>query len=213
MKDRFGKPAALPATTAKPRAKPLKRPSQARAIFTVEVLYEAFVRIWRRDGWAALTTRAVALEAGFAVGTLYDYFPSKEAMLSGYVRHGIEALLQRIDHQVVQANDLGWEARIRLLVKLTYAMTDSFSPELLRLEYQIAEAKHHQRFYQELCGKWCEAFAACGDIPTPPSRPMVEAWAVMVWGGLRYGLTAQLCPEQWALLQEEAGALMCARVR
>ena len=68
-------------------AKPLKRPSQRRAKFTVQAIYEAFVRIWQRDGAQAATTRAVALEAGCSVGTLYEYFPNKEALLSGYVQH------------------------------------------------------------------------------------------------------------------------------
>src|SRR5471030_1801070 len=89
-----------------PRAKPLKRPSQARALFTVEAIYQAFVRIWQRDGWAKLTTRAVALESGFAVGTLYDYFPSKEALLSGYVRMCVETLLRQLDEHVIAPRDL-----------------------------------------------------------------------------------------------------------
>ena len=41
-------------------AKPLKRPAQARAKLTVQAIHDAFVRIWRRDGWAKLTTRAVS---------------------------------------------------------------------------------------------------------------------------------------------------------
>src|SRR3954469_20972456 len=72
------------------RFKPLKRPLRARSKFTVQVIYDAFMKVWRTGGWAAVTTRAVALEAGISVGALYEYFPSKEALLSGYVRHYIE---------------------------------------------------------------------------------------------------------------------------
>lgn len=85
MKSGFGKPGTDGMPPPGPRPKPHKRPTQARAKFTVEAIYQAFVRIWMRDGWQRLTTREVALEAGFAVGTLYDYFPSKEALLSGYI--------------------------------------------------------------------------------------------------------------------------------
>ena len=70
------------------RPKPLKRPAQARPRFTVQAIYDAFVRIWQRDGSAGVATRAVALETGVAVGTLYEYFPNKQALLSGYVRYG-----------------------------------------------------------------------------------------------------------------------------
>src|SRR6188474_3749569 len=93
----FGKP---------PAAKPLKRPSQARARFTVQAIYDAFVRIWRRDGWERLTTRAVALETGISVGTLYEYFPNKLALLSGYVRHSVEVLVEAVDREAVQPAEL-----------------------------------------------------------------------------------------------------------
>jgi AcrR family transcriptional regulator len=86
-----------------PRSKPLKRPTQARSKFTVQAIYDAFVRIWNAHGWEGVTTRAVALETGIAVGTLYDYFPDKEAMLSGYVRHCVEALLARLDAECNRA--------------------------------------------------------------------------------------------------------------
>ena len=65
--------------------KPLKRPTQGRAKMTVQAIFDTYVRIWQRDGWERVTTRAVALEAGVAVGTLYDYFPSKQALHSGLV--------------------------------------------------------------------------------------------------------------------------------
>ena len=91
-----------PSSRTAAAARPLKRPRQARARFTVQAIYDAFVRIWQRDGWDRLTTRNVALETGIAVGTLYDYFPNKTALLSGYVRHCIEALLAAIDREAVQ---------------------------------------------------------------------------------------------------------------
>src|SRR5688572_6834666 len=98
--------------------KPLKRPTQARAKFTVQAIFDAFVRIWQRDGWARLTTRAVALEAGIAVGTLYDYFPSKAALQSGYVRHCIETLIHAVDAEAVQPVGLPWRERTHRLVAL-----------------------------------------------------------------------------------------------
>src|SRR5690606_16802597 len=100
------------------RSKPLKRPTQARARFTVQAIFDTYVRIWQRDGWDKLTTRAVALEAGVAVGTLYDYFPSKEALHSAYVRHCIETLIQAVEQQVVLPADLAWRQRMHRLIQL-----------------------------------------------------------------------------------------------
>ena len=86
-------------------------------------------------GWERLTTRAVALETGISVGTLYDYFPNKQALLSGYVRHSIDALLAAIEKQVVQASDAPWPERLHQLLRLTRSID---APELPYYERQDA---------------------------------------------------------------------------
>jgi len=216
MKRGFGNASAPPISPVKPRSKPLKRPSQARAIFTVEAIFEAFVRIWLRDGWSTLTTRAVALEAGVAIGTLYDYFPSKEALLSGYVRYGIECMLQRVDAEVVQPISLTWQQRIEQLLEVCCNPAEPersmFGYELIALEYKIAERKHQQRAYEELAGKWREVFAACHDLPRQPAGETVDAWLTGVWGGRRYCLTAQLSAAQQQAWLAEMKSMLVQRV-
>lgn len=191
----FGKHAAAAVQAPEPRTKPLKRPRQARAQFTVEAIYEAFVRILQRGGWTAVTTRAVALEAGFAVGTLYDYFPNKQALLSGYVRHRIEGLLARIEAQVIEPS-LSWRERLSRLLWLScgpeHSMYSLFTVEMARLEVQIAEPKHYLRAYQEMLATWQRVFAACTDLPAPLPAARVEALFLMAWGGRRYAALAQL---------------------
>jgi AcrR family transcriptional regulator len=178
---------------AAPAAKPLKRPSQARARFTVQAIYDAFVRIWQRDGWAQLTTRAVALETGVSVGTLYDYFPNKQALLSGYVRHAMEQLLARLQqHDGAAAT---WQQRVERLVLLTCGADGEglayFDREMLQLESQIAEPKHHRRVYEELVAAWQAALARCTDLPQRPSDDAVRALVIAVWGGRRYLMLVQ----------------------
>lgn len=194
-KNGFGNRGATSTEVERPRTKPLKRPRQARAQFTVEAIYQAFVRILQRDGWDAVTTRAVALESGFAVGTLYEYFPGKEALLSGYIRHCIEQLLERIDQQVI-APPLDWRTRLSRLLRLSCGPQESmyqlFTYEMAGLEARVAEPKHHLRAYQELLGKWQEVFAACTDLPHPALPTRVEALFLMVWGGRRYAALGQL---------------------
>jgi len=207
----FGKRGSATSETAKPRTKPLKRPRQARAQFTVEAIYQALVRIWLRDGWAGVTTRAVALEAGFAVGTLYEYFPSKQALLSGYVRHSIEQLLARIDAEAIAPAGLAWRERLGRLLRLSgEAMQPLYGFEMATLEAQIAEPKHHLRAYQELLGKWQQLFAACPDLPRPVSAARVEALFLMVWGGRRYAALAQLDEARLNAWLAEVEALLLA---
>jgi AcrR family transcriptional regulator len=215
MKSGFGNTKGR-SPTLNPRAKPLKRPSQARAIFTVEAIYQAFVRIWQRDGWAGLTTREVALEAGVAIGTLYDYFPSKEALLSGYIRHRLDVLLAQMDEWVIQATDLDWPTRIKRLVRLTCDPDDACQPlfnhAVSLIEHQIAEPKHHRRVFDELSQKWREAFAACSDLPAQPAQATLDAWVIMAWGGRRYCVTAQTAAAQTAAWLSEMESMICSRL-
>lgn len=53
---------------------------QARAQATVDFVLEAAARVFKREGFAATTNR-IAEEAGVSIGTLYEYFPHKQALL------------------------------------------------------------------------------------------------------------------------------------
>lgn len=199
-----------------PRAKPLKRPTQARAKATVQAIFDTYVRIWQRDGWQRLTTRAIALEAGVAVGTLYDYFPSKHALHSGYVRHCIEALLERIEVQAVQPAGLSWRERLGRLVRLLAGLDGGlpwFHPDMLELESQVAERKHQRRAYEDLLGAWQRVMQASADLPVQPSAETLEALHLAVWGGRRYAMLVQVEADRmaaWAGEMERFCALAIA---
>jgi len=72
-------------------AKPRKEPRQARSAEMVNVILEAAARVLIREGWAGFTTNKVAAVAGVSVGSLYQYFPNKEALAVALKRrHGEE---------------------------------------------------------------------------------------------------------------------------
>ena len=181
-------------------SKPLKRPSQPRAKFTVQAIYDAFIRIWQSQGWAGVTTRAVALETGIAVGTFYDYFPNKEALLSGYVRHSLDSLLERLTQEATMPLAVSWQQRVSVLVRLTCGAQKLglpyFDHGMLMLESQIAEPKHHLRVFQELSTVWRACLDVCVDLPHQPTPAKLDSMLLAVWGGRRYFLL--LSPEVMA---------------
>lgn len=77
--------------------RPVRRPVQQRARLRCEGLLDATARILDRSGWDALTTNAVAKEAHAAVGTVYEYFPSREALLVGLLERYGERLAAVVD--------------------------------------------------------------------------------------------------------------------
>src|SRR5208283_3622364 len=60
---------------------PRKTPVQARSTVTVEAIFEATIQVLLEVGADRLTTTRVAERAGVSVGTLYQYFPNKQALL------------------------------------------------------------------------------------------------------------------------------------
>src|ERR1700735_5848589 len=58
-----------------------KRPRQERSTQLVADVLEAAVRVLAREGAPSFTAARVAEEAGVSVGSLYQYFPNKEAIL------------------------------------------------------------------------------------------------------------------------------------
>lgn len=63
------------------RITPRKRPQQNRSQATVDAILEAAARILVKHGTSGFNTNAVAALAGASVGSLYQYFPSKTAIL------------------------------------------------------------------------------------------------------------------------------------
>lgn len=58
-----------------------RTPRQARSREKVQLMLEAATRILEKEGLGGLTTNAVAAKAGVSIGTLYQYFPNKAAIL------------------------------------------------------------------------------------------------------------------------------------
>jgi AcrR family transcriptional regulator len=61
--------------------KPRKLPVQARSETTVLAIHEASIQVLLSVGYRKLTTTRVAERAGVSVGTLYQYFPNREALI------------------------------------------------------------------------------------------------------------------------------------
>ena len=60
--------------------RPRKTPSQARAEDTVESIIEAAAQVLEAEGFEGFNTNAIARRAGVSIGSLYQYFPGKDAL-------------------------------------------------------------------------------------------------------------------------------------
>lgn len=74
-----------------------KKPRQARAAVTLDAVFEATIQLLLSDGPHRLTTTRVAERAGVSVGTMYQYFPNKQALIYALNERYLEALAGKIE--------------------------------------------------------------------------------------------------------------------
>jgi AcrR family transcriptional regulator len=79
--------------TAAASLKPRKSPRQSRSAQTVEAILEGAARILETRGFDGYTTNAVAERAGVSIGSLYQYFPGKDALTRALIRRETGRLL------------------------------------------------------------------------------------------------------------------------
>jgi AcrR family transcriptional regulator len=76
--------------------KPRKQPSQSRSRQTVDAILEAAARVFASRGYEQTNTNHIAERAGVSVGSLYEYFPNKDAILVALVESHIRDAEARI---------------------------------------------------------------------------------------------------------------------
>lgn len=70
-----------------------KRPTQGRSQATVEAVLTATAQLLAEGGYAGLTTNHIAERAGVSIGSIYQYFPGKEAIVAQVTERTVDAIL------------------------------------------------------------------------------------------------------------------------
>ena len=104
---------------------PRKRPVQARSTASVDAILEATTQVLLSVGKERLTTTKVALRAGVSVGTLYQYFPNKSALLQG-------ALIRHLDEVTEAIERVCREQRGKTLKEMAAALINAFLATKMR---------------------------------------------------------------------------------
>lgn len=154
----------LPEAAVKPPPAPRKQPTQKRAEFTMATIVEAAREILMKQGVDAVTTRRVAERAGVAVGTLYQYFPNRDA------------ILMQLAHRIM--NDESTQARpelfhlyhhsLREFMGALYERTVAIERKLLGLGTDF-----HQRFARYL--QFTSQVSPQGNNEAPDPEQLIAA--------------------------------------
>jgi AcrR family transcriptional regulator len=149
------------------RLKPRRKPRQARSAVTVDAMLVASRKVLVEHGYAGFTTERVAAVAGVSIGSLYEYFSSKDALLSELV----EDFFRRMMAAALAAVDpaLAFEPGIRRVIAALLAakageleLNAVLAEEMPRVDgAKRLEVLHHQ--LQSMVAAYLARFSA--EIP------------------------------------------------
>jgi AcrR family transcriptional regulator len=114
------------------RTAPRKQPKQERARETVAAILTATARILVRDGFEGASTNRIADEAGVSVGSLYQYFPSKEALIKALLERHIRDMYAVLEREMSRLLSLPLRQAVRELVQLMIS-AHAIEPKLHRV--------------------------------------------------------------------------------
>jgi AcrR family transcriptional regulator len=152
--------------TATQPVKLRKTPRQKRSADTVAVIVEAAARILEQHGFEGFNTNAIAEKAGVSIGSLYQYFPSKNALLSALMEREAAPLL-KVEEDLAAIQD--WKAALRVYIRasIRYQMR---RPRLAQL---IDVAEKREMFLDQVSTTLARLQAVVERILKLPGAPSV----------------------------------------
>jgi AcrR family transcriptional regulator len=95
---------------------PRKTASQSRSRLTVDALLQATARILIKEGYDRASTNHIAAVAGVSVGSLYQYFPNKEALVAALIDRHSRKVMAAVRGELAAAAHLPLAEAVRKLV-------------------------------------------------------------------------------------------------
>lgn len=115
-----------------------RTPKQRRAVATVSAILDAAARIFSNEGAEGATTNRIAERAGVSVGSLYEYFPNKSAILVALTERHLdegEAVLARAAEDVLAGRVVGLPLIVRRFI-LAVVDLHAADPDLHRVLFE-----------------------------------------------------------------------------
>jgi len=177
---------------------PRKTPVQARSTASVEAILEATIQVLLCVGQEELTTTKVAHRAGVSVGTLYQYFPNKKALLQ-------EVLTRHLDEVTTAVERACREQKGQTLRTMAEGLIEGFLQAKMQSVatsaalYAVASDVDAARIVKMKGGRSLKAIAgmlasSCEGMTREPQRAAEMLYGAMV--GVSRGLLESPAPER-----------------
>ena len=194
---------------------PRKSPVQARSAASVDAILDATIQVLLRIGKERLTTTRVALRAGVSVGTLYQYFPNKSALLQAALRRHLLEVTDVVE--AVCEGQRGGSLREMVTALITAfleaKMKDAKTSVAL---YSVSSDVDGARIAQQIGVRSNKAIVRMLESTSDPLTTEPELVAAMLQGAMvgvsRRMLESSAAEKQFETLRRELIFVACAYV-
>lgn len=114
-----------------------KEPKQARAKVTCRAIIQASAQILEEEGYGGLSTNGIAERAGVSIGSVYEYFPGKEAIVAAVATQLVESMLEKMQAALQHAETLVLEEAMQTWIHSLYAISREEHKLLKVLLFQV----------------------------------------------------------------------------
>lgn len=122
-----------------------KSPKQQRAVITAEALTQATQQIIIREGFKNATTNRIAEVAGVSVGSLYQYFPNKQAIVRALIEETVSKAAAQIRESLRELMDVPLEPALRQILKILFEIYKEDHFILFRIIDEVPEMKQYSK--------------------------------------------------------------------
>lgn len=168
------------------------RPQQARSRATVEVILDAAVRVFEKEGSEAATTAHIAEVAGVSVGTLYQYFGNRDAILDALQDREFERATAMMERVLANGKSLSERELARAVIEQLFGLYQA-APSLHRVlaveGLRVTPAERVQAFDARIIGM-IKTFLMSAGLGL--GRERVDAAAFVVYQSVRASMLAYL---------------------
>ena len=192
---------------------PRKSPVQARSAASVDAILEATIQVLLSAGKERLTTTRVAARAGVSVGTLYQYFPNKSALLQAALKRHLDEVIEAVERvcREQKGQTLQRMATVLITTFLNAKMRDAkTSVALYSVSSDVDGAKMARQMGVRSNKAIVEMLKTSREALTKDPQA-VAAVLQGAMGGVSRRLLESVTPErEFELLREELIAMACA---
>ena len=195
------------------RLSPRKSPVQARSAATIRLLHVAVIQVLTKDGLNRCTTTRIAERAGMSVGSIYQYYPNRDALLADVLRCHLVELAEAIEDVCERLSGKPVSDMASNLTK-TFLAVKLNNPEQSKALYAIAAERGAAELVKLISVRMVEAIAAM--LSTAPhvyfEKPIIVATLALsaVVGAVRAVLEGYAAPNFEAAIEGEVTLILTA---